>query len=414
MSLVNLSSIQNHQKWVVANSQITCVAKKSGKIQNLIDFNAVVKFTLNEIRGKNVPYPVLYVENLSLKYTHIQTAIAKQSLITRCFLKIVLAIYGFDRNYKELVKTTQTLKSLASKQIETTHPKEIDTATKPIEAPPQVFGKTIAGAGFINSGNSCFIASALQCLNCMPELLPKDIDKERLKSESETDNQFEERKQAARIILKLLEKINQGQTCTRDEILVIRQLLHHHNPEIPEGDIPGESKEALQAFFEIFNISPLTITVINKKNGSRHSRNESSLGTQIDKTAEESSYPGLLRGFEPSSDGSYLYKSQEVVDRTTHKAPLYVPVFIERQDDTAVALPKTMSLMNLKDDKYELIACKNSIGGHAVAFRKSNDKWIKYNDAEVKEVADEEAIRDMEKGCGILIYRKKERDVSVP
>lgn len=383
-SLSPLSHLQNHEKWVVSAGQIHHAQKTRGRLKNLLDFNQVVQFSSQQMRGKTQQEVKGYFDHLSLKYTHIKQAIDRQNLISRLFIKVVLWFYRFDTHFNQLKTTFNALE------------RETPQAIKP-------YTFSLKG-GFVNGGNTCFFATALQCLNAMQESLPKDLERDLTKRAEESEVEFIARKQAAQDIYKLLEKSNRSETCTGEEIQQVRQLVHQYDNSVPAPPAPGPAKMTFQTLLTLFltpRLRDLTYDPVDDEHSPKQELNR-----YIEFTIWDEEPPKTCFGqaYTTLPDGTCQLSQWGCADPST--PPLFIPICIGSISHAPLIIPDQVALEH-SSAKYELVSCGISGRGHDYSYTKVNaEQWVKYDDHAIGYCSAAEAREDIASYGAILIYRR--------
>lgn len=392
MSLNKLDQIDSNHKWVVDHCEIKSVLKKKGQLKNIIDFDKVVKFTSQKLQDKNQISEVS-IENLGLKYRNIKLAVQRQFCLTRFFLKIVLYFMDFDKHFEELHQQYKSLKVRHSNPLINQQPNQVEIKENDIQSPQPVLR-----GGFANGGDTCFGAAALQCLNAMWDVLPKNIERDLKKSEDESPELFERRKKVAKEVLRLLEKSNNKQTCLGEEISIFLSLLLEYRDHIDKK--ASDLRKCYALLLEVFKIPQLKYDYV-RETGEKKTYETQYLTVDVEQT---STNWDRLKDFK-EKEGYSLETKKELLDKETSSAPLFVPISIRKKIDQNVSIPKVIAFTNLPECKFHLVVGGAGGEGHAYAFVKSNEEWVLYNDAVVKKVSEEEVMSDLSKNSLLLLYR---------
>lgn len=235
-----------------------------------------------------------------------------------------------------------------------------------------------ARAGFPNAGNTCFLASALHCL--------ASIRKHLTMIDDTVANEKQTSRQTLNKTLAQLDTILSGNQGSLGEL----------KNELGLGDDGGDLRLIIQRLLPCFktgetkcyfnnNWSPAG-NPINLKEG----KGLLSEGSDI--------YPHPLRNEKGEKSDFLVFTRMGLDSKRGDRKPMEIPPTIK------VAIDEEKKQLC----EYELVTTGQSLGGHAIAYVKENDKWFILDDAKripttYKDIADE-----INKDGAILVYRLKQ------
>jgi hypothetical protein len=436
--LTALSQLDPNKIWKVDSKspkKIVCVKKNGsliGKIRQIIEFNKVMKFVQSALQGRNQNEVKPFVNNIFIEYHQIKKEAAKEKfIITRLVLNILQLLYHFDRTHHDLQEKAKQLPKIEASTLPKTSPTNTQQALSINK--PSVYHAPLRG-GIANGGNTCFIAAALQCLCSRSDQLPKDVENDLKRKYDETNEQFAQRKKLANEVLKLINKITMQKRVSGEEINELRTQLNKNNPLITKEN-GGDSRIVLEALFDLFALPSFNISFSNKppalsrlfystiEDKSRSIKLEmidfddlltNTPASKIEPIKTLDTLPNLQPNYKPTlkeftlkEDESYL-ANFTIEESLTRRLPSYFPLMVVRAAGytTNVHISKLLRFPNL-EGVYELVAGQNSNCNHAYALVNENDQWVKYDDENISIITEFEALKELEAGCSLLLYKLK-------
>lgn len=259
---------------------------------------------------------------------------------------------------------------------------------------------SIPRGGIQNGGNSCYFASALQCLGSVLDLLP--APETLSQQESETAAAFQQRKAMATAMHQLLEKcVLRGETVTRAEIQRLIELIPPGLGTIPSVGNGGDAREVMRVLLEIVEKSSIRYAV-DGPNGQHFITFPENLETQRVPIFEKSA---------PENPETFkmLYPILSLDNNPMDLIVLRRNISINSNERREILVPFQLHFdhQDIQVD-YELVASGISApeGGHAFAFVKHQEQWQKCNDSVISTPTSEVAKASIRKNSTLLVYRR--------
>ncbi|CUI17218.1 Ubiquitin carboxyl-terminal hydrolase DUB-1 [Candidatus Protochlamydia naegleriophila] len=384
----SLPLLSNNQKWTVENDIIVAQPKSRNCLGNLLDFNAVVQVAHKKLVDQSKEEARRVVHSLSAKYSHIKQAVNQHNVINRLFIKLVLWIYGFDKHFQQLENAFFNLPD-NSDVLPAIEANLLTIGAS--EVSPYAFSQK---GGFHNGGNTCFLATALQCLQASSEILPEEL-KEEFNQSCESEANAFKRQKLIQAIKSTLEKSGRQETCTAEQINELRMHLSDYDSSIPLVT-GGDSILAYKSLISIFLGQWLTITFDSKKS---YTNNCLEYVVSEQHTRDKP----FGKPYQMLEQTCYIHDYACQKDK---KAPLILPICLRRTNGQHTLVPQSINLAN-SEVIYELIAFSVNGKGHAYCYVKAGeDRWANYNDDQVSFCTPADVQEDLYNYGSVLIYRQ--------
>ena len=256
--------------------------------------------------------------------------------------------------------------------------KKDNIGTNAVEKKDNTETYAIERKGFQNPlGGHCFLASALHCLASVKEYLPKDF--------SQSDNKL-----AAEQTLELLDNVLSGVEGTDQELTELKKKL-----KLEGGG--GDAGVAFNSLVTCLKMEEVKIFESNEWWSTAHPfRIIDEDFSRVFKTED-----GISKAHLPLADKTkqklnfFAWHRCHLPEKPVDRKAAEIPQFIQ--------VPQ-VDLSN--NDQYELVATAQSLGGHAVAYVKESEQWLKYDDEKVSKLSNDTAMKDIAKDSMILVYRR--------
>jgi hypothetical protein len=275
--------------------------------------------------------------------------------------------------------------------------------------PPLASSRLFAGCA--NGGNTCFIATALQCFNYMYfEYLDK------------CHEQFEGK---TLFFYQLFKKLNQGTPISAVEMRQARLQIFGSSEEKPSDQF-----RTLCYLMEIFkDYIPTCLRGDLTESELQQMDTHSVKLTDSEVNWIPSISCPLAAEVIANSDGSATI---EYFGETSHEGhfktrimirekaaqskdnrlafPKKLSLFVNNSVGKSIPIPKTFELIDNDNFLYELVGCSIGGIGHAYAYLKQIDgdgqeRWFEFNDSSVKQLSEKEVIEQGERYGTMLLFK---------